>query len=372
LRDLFGFDVVDEADLGSVSASDYPFILVPWGTIWTRDAVSNFERLARSGAALMVHANQPWQTLEGEVEFNEDLFAVQLVRSGGGWKMQPRTDNARPYEGSDPIARTSRRTIDVGQSGDSVFLEGQWGQPQNEAAARQFGLPFPSFRWMGERGWVNLPMLSGKDYELQIEGFIPPGRQVQVFINNNHAGSIVGDGPFQWKQPIPKEMRSRRGDVNLLLRGQLWNLGEVLGATQSQRVSMALSKVNIAPAGENPSQIESQTASPNRPEFHRQALRGSWLRELGQGVTLLTPGEFVNEWVFRQMVNAIVTQPMILDPQYQFSFPPDGRSDNLYVKPLTAQSALYLNLNDQPVRVGGRDQTQRERIIPPYGIFYSN
>ncbi|MBN2327589.1 MAG: hypothetical protein JXR73_10585, partial [Candidatus Omnitrophica bacterium] len=372
LRDLFGFDVVDEADLGAISISDYPFILVPWGTIWTRDAVSNFERLARSGGALIAHADQPWQTVEGEVEFNEDLFAVKLVRSGDGWEMQPRTNNTRPYEGLNPIARTSRRMIALGESGDDVFLEGQWGDPQNEAAARQYGFPFSSFRWMGERGRINLPMRGGENYVLQIEGYIPPGRDVQVYINNKHAGAILGEGAFQWKQPITKEMRSRRGDVNLLLRGQLWSMGEVLGATQTRRVSMALSKVNIAPAGENPNQLESQTASPDRPEFRREALRGSWLRELGQGVTLLTPGEFVNEWVFRQMVNTIVMQPMILDPRYQFSFPPDGRSNDLYVRPLSGRSAVYLNLNAQSVRVGGWDRSQRERNIPPSGIFYSN
>ena len=372
LRDLFGFDVVDEEDIGKISATDYPFIFVPWGKYWTKDALISFDRLARSGAALVVQTDEPWETPQGNVEINEQIFAVELQRTTDGWRYVPRTQNTDPYQKGNPIARLERRLINVGEPGDDVFLQGQWGDTQNEITAKKLGFSFPTFRWMGERGQINLPMIPGKEYELQLDGFIPAGKRVQVYINQEYLGGVVGNGPFQWKYPITGKLRTRSGDVNVLLRGQLWSMGEVLGATQSQRVSLALSKVSVVPRGEKSEKMQdSQETAPRSPDFARESLRGSWMREVGQGVTVLAPLEYVNEWVYREMLNSFVMRPAMLDPRFRFSFPPDGEKNEIFVKPLSGGS-VYLNLNDQSKSVGGWDRFNRSRSIPPQTLYYSN
>lgn len=371
LRDYFGYDVVDESNLPLISATDYPLIFVLWGDLWTPEALSSFERLARSGAALVVYAEEPWQTPQGDVSCNERLFAVQLVRTADGWRFEPRRSNTQLFGNTNPIARQERRVVKMGVPGDDVFLEGLWGQSENENAARQYGFPFDSFRWMGERGSINLPMIPGKEYELELEGFIPPGKRVQLYINREHLGSIEGNGPFRWKQPISGKLCSKSGNVNVLLRGQLWNMGEVLGATQTQRVSLALSRVSVVPRGEKPENLPEQVGMPASPDFQRKSLRGSWMRELGQGITLLAPGEYVTEWVFREMLNTFVMNPALLDARYRFTLPPDGALNNVFVKPLSG-GTVYLNTNDQSVTVGGWSRSTPTRTIPPQRIFYSN
>lgn len=372
LREVFGFDMVDENDLGSITAAEYPFIFVPWGSIWSQDAIAHFDRLARSGAALVVHTDKPWQNVRGDVSFNENLFAVQLVKCPDGWRMQPRSENSKPYENANAIPRMERREINLGASGDDVFLGGEWGDPENANAADRLKLPFKSFRWMGERGSISLPMLPGKEYQLQLEGFLPPGKRLQIFVNKEYVDAIVGYGSFQWTKPITGKLRSRNGDVNVLLRGQLWSMGEVLGATQSQRVSMALGKVAVVPLGEKNENKKMGMGAPGKPIFERKTLRGSWMREVGQGVTVIAPDEYVNEWVYREMVNSFVMQPILLDARYRFTLPPDGRQNEIYVKPLIGNSSVYLNLGDKQVSAGGWDRFTPIRNIPPKTIFYSN
>lgn len=372
LRELFGFDVIDETGLSSISSTEYPFIFVPWGAVWSSEAIANFERLARGGSALVAHTDKPWQTVRGDVAFNETLFAVELAQGADGWRLQPRRESTRPYDKSNPVGRTERREIGMGTAGDDVFLEGQWGKPQNEIAAKQYGMPFKSFRWMGERGSINLPMRPGKEYQLQLEGFIPPGKWTQIYVNDRSLGGIIGNGQFRWSHPITGKLRSRDGDVNVFLRGQLWSMGEVLGATQSQRVSLALSKVSVVPLGEKPEMEKIAMGAPARPDFQRESLRGSWLREVGQGVTVIAPDEYVNEWVFREMLNSVVMQPILLDARYRFTLPADGQQNDVFVKSLIGNSSVYLNLSDQPVSLGGEDRSRPARTIPPNEVFYSN
>ncbi len=372
LRDFFGFDVVDERSLGSISTLDHPLIFSPCGSIWDAKAISDFERLARSGAALVAYTNDPWMTPGGDVDFNERLFAVQLEKGANGWRMLPRKQSVQPYGNNNPIARVDKRDLSIGSEGDDMFLDGQWGESQNEMTANSFGFPFTSFRWMGERGNINLPMLPGKDYMLQIEGFIPERKAVQLYLNGEHLGGIRGNGLFRWQKPITGKLRARNGDVNLLMRGQLWSPGRVLGATQTHRVSMALSNVKIVPIGEKPDNVKQETVDFRDPDFQRKTLRGSWMREIGQGATVIAPAEHVKEWIFREMLNAILMHPSMLSSRFKFSLPPDGKRNGVFVKPLLGGKAAYLNLNSQPIRVESLDQRVRSKEIPPKVLYYTN
>jgi len=345
MRKRFAFDLIDENNLRSITSSEYPLIVAPWGDVWTSQAVTEIERLAREGAAVIVHCEEPLRTLQGEVEFNERLFPVKMIQRADGWAYEPRRDQTKPFDESAGRALTDRRSLKIGTGSDEPFLSGKWGLPQDEKSASQFGFKFDSFRWLGERGKIVMPMIPRKDYRLEIEGFLPKGKTFQVHLNRRPFGVIEGSGEFKWSKPIAGNWRPRKPNVEIQLRGQTWNPGEVLGATQAFRAGMAVSRVAVLPLRE-PGDGESGDAGTRRsPEFKRKALRGSWLKEVGQGVTLLAPADFVNDWEFRQMLNAAVSEPIILDPKFRFSLPVVDGDNEIYVSPQRG-STLYLNLED--------------------------
>ncbi len=308
-------------------------------------------------------------TLNGDTSFNERLFAARVVQAGGVLRyelLRDQTPLANPAAGLPP----SREVLNLGTPGDDAFLSGQWGLPQNEAAAKRYGLPFNSFRWLGERGRVQLAVQPGQEYQLEIEGFLPKGKRAQVFINRRPFGEIEGSGPFQWNQALRGEWRPRQRDVEIMLRGQEWSTGEILGATQTFRVSMAVSRIGLVPVKESASRGgAAEPVSPPVPQIDRRQLRGSVLREVGRGFTLLAPGDRINDFVFREILTAIVADPAMVDPRFRFTLPPDGAPNGVYVKPLQTGS-VYVNLGSEPVTVGGAYTNSRGRAIPPRTLLY--
>ncbi len=370
VREFFAFDVIDEYDLSNITSSQYPLIFIPWGHLWSRQAVTALENLARSGSALVARTDHPWQTLMGEVEFNEQLFATKLVRSGNTWELEPRNSNISSDEQMDPYAPAERRIINLGSQSDVPYLEGDWGAPQNKTTAAGYGFDFPSFRWLRERGQVMLPVYPQRDYSLIVEGFIPEDKKCQVYINGRQFGVIEGKGKFQWKQSLSGKWRPRQRDVVVSFRGQTWNPGAVLGATETFQVSMAVNRVALLPPDQELDQGSTDVSKLRDPNFTREALRGSWMREVGQGVTLLAPTDYMNDWVFMELLNTLVMNPKILDPRYSFQLPPDGVQNQVFVSPLSV-GAVYLNVSQKPVPVGDR-RMGNFRMIPSRSIYYTN
>jgi len=93
------------------------------------------------------------------------------------------------------------------------------------------------------------------------------------------------------------------------------------------------------------------------------------LREVGRGFTLLAPGDRINDFVFREILTAIVADPAMVDPRFRFTLPPDGAPNGVYVKPLQTGS-VYVNLGSEPVTVGGAYTNSRGRAIPPWTLLY--
>ncbi|MFB3789016.1 MAG: hypothetical protein ACE15F_21870 [bacterium] len=369
-REYFGFDVIDEEDLPFISAAEYPLIFVPWGTLWTNEAIAAFENLVRGGALLAVHADQPWMTLNGETAFNERLFAARVVQAAGGLRYELLRDQPPLANPADALP-SSREVLNLGTPGDDAFLAGQWGLPQNEAAAKRYGLPFPSFRWLGEHGRVLLSAQPGQEYRLEIEGFLPRGKRAQVMINRRPFAEIEGSGPFKWNQVLRGEWRPRQREVEVALRGQEWSTGEVLGATQTFRVSMAVSRIGLVPVKESVAREEvAGPVNPSVPQIGREQLRGSVLREVGRGFTLLAPGGQINDYVFREILTAIAANPAVVDPRYRFTLPPDGAPNGVYVKPLQTGN-VYANLRTEPMTVGITRANPRGRVIPPHTLLYA-
>lgn len=368
LRERFAFDVIDEADLSTVNASRYPLVFVLWGEVWSGNALNEFERIARSGSLLAVHADSPWRTLDGDVDINERIFAVELERINGEWVIKPRGNRVKPQE-RNPRGLGDRRVVDLGAQGDRAYLSGHWGQPGSASMARRLGFNDDAFRWMGERGRVFLPVRPGGDYTLHVDAFIPEGRTVRVFINRDHFGDIEGEGPTRWSKTLDNEFRIREPEVEVMFRGQLWRTGEVVGATQSYRVSMAAKRVALLPRGESLDQADgAEDDGFARAGFGRESLRASWLREVGQGHTLFAPDQYVSQWMFESLIATVVESPELIDPRFQFTLPPDGESNGVYVSPQSGFT-IYLNLNDDPVELAG---SGRRVIVPPNAIYYSN
>lgn len=367
LRDYFGFDIIDERDLSRLNSQAYPLVIVPWGRIWSDEALRQFDRIARDGSALLVHSDGPWQNVDGAMDINERLFAVKLEQRNGEWVLTPKRDQ-EIYSGRDPYEQVTHKTLKLGESGDDAFLSGLWSPPQNKASASQYGFPFDSFRWLGERGGIVLPMKPGIDYTLEIEGFVPEGKYVQVFINKQRMGAIRGQGLTLWTMNLAGRNRHRSGNLEILLRGELWNTGNILGATQANRVSMAVHQISAKPVG---SQNETDMTQPLTPQFQQKDLRGSMRRELGRGVTLIATPQQINEWMFRELVNAIVYQPTLIAPQYRFELPPDGEKNRIFVKPQRGVS-VYLNLWDYDSQVSYPHRSGLTRTIPKRSILYTN
>jgi hypothetical protein len=370
MRELFAFDVIDELDLTGISSTQYPLIFVPWGNVWSSEAILAMENLARSGAALAARSDGAWRTPAGEVDFNERLFAAKLTRQGNAWGLEPRRTNLTPDDKTDPFVAAERRVIDLGAQSDAPFLAGDWGAPQNKAAASRYGFDFPSFRWLGERGQATLPIVPGRDYDLIVEGYIPKDNKCQLFVDGRQFGVIEGNGKFQFNQPLAGRWRPKRRDVAVTFRGQKWNPGEVLGATETFQVSLAVSRMALLPPGEELDAVENTAVMLREPDFTRQSLRGSWLREVGKGVTLLAPTDFMNDWVFLELLNNLAANPTLLSPRYSFSLPPDGKTNQVFVSP-HAGGAVYLNLSDKPEAVGDR-RMGTMRMIPAKSLYYSN
>lgn len=364
MREDFAFDVVDEADLASISSTIYPLIFAPWGEVWTQDGLAAMEQVVRSGSALIAYAVNPWMSLNGDRSINERLFAVKLERRGDEWVFAPRGSRVEP-QNRNPYSVSDRRVVNLGAPGDQQFISGKWGRPLHEG---DYGIEFPSFRWMGERGLILLPIQPRKDYTLHVEGFIPNGNIIKVFLDREYLGDIEGKGVTRWSKDLTGDWKPRKPDTELMLRGQLWRTGEVLGATQSFRVSMAVSQAALLPRGESLSGQESSQEDARPFGFEREALRSSWMREVGQGTTIIAPAEFVSEWVFVNLVQSVVKDPGIIDPRYQFTLPPDGQSNKVLVSPQGGYN-VYLNLNEEAKEVSN---AKRKLTIPPLSIYYAN
>lgn len=368
LRERVAFDIVDERDLGRISAADYPMLLVPMGNVWSAGALADIENLVRAGSALVVRTEEPWRDLSGNLEINERLFAGRIVRDGDRLRIEARGDEPAALSETDPHAPAASRTLELGAVGDEPYLSGKWSAPQGEAAAGRYGFNFDSFRWFRDRGIVTLPMIPGEEYNLSVEGFLPQGRDVDVHLNGRPFGRIEGKGLVRWSKPVTGEWRPREKDVQVILRGQEWSPGFVLGATERFRVTMAVGKIAMTPLRPGAG-VRNADTPPRAPEFRRELLRGTLMREVGRGVTLLAPESAANEWMFYELVSALAQRPRILDPRFRFSEPPDGERNRVYVSPLAGVNA-YLNLNAEPVEVGGRFGPRRY-AVPPHSIYYA-
>ncbi|MBI1387935.1 MAG: hypothetical protein GC154_05760 [bacterium] len=367
MRGDFAFDVVDEADLGMISPSDHPLIFVPWGEVWTSKGLQALENLARGGAALIVRADSPWRTINGDVSVNERIFAVKLEQQGGRWVFTPRGSHDDLAENKTVVA-PDRTVVYLGSRGDSPFLGGQWGEEQGEEDARQLGLAQPSFRWFGERASVTAPIRRGRDYTLTIEGFMPRDQKnLRVFVDGNFVGEIVADGPFSWRKDLVGELRPRGRQTEIMLRGRpglFPRRGEVIAS----RVSAAISRIGITPRGEPVDRPDDRNPDAPSSEFARESLRGSWMREVGQGYTVLAPTRFVNEWVYNSLLKAVVRDPSMLGPRFRFTLAAGGGNNGVFVSPQSGFTA-YLNLNDAPVELRAAD-SRRRFTLQPNAISY--
>lgn len=363
LRERFAYDMVAPADLESVHSKDYPILIAPWGYLWTQETITHLERLVRGGSALLVWTDQMWRTLEGDIEFNERLFAAQLERENGQWVLKPRGSKSNPA--AQQMQVSNQWNLHIGARGDSAFLSGQWGIPQSQAAAQHYGFRFDSFRFMGRSASVTIPRIeAGKLYDLVVEGFLPKGESFRVLVGNRYFDSIEGQGEFQWTRQI----RPRQGDVEIGFRGDTWSTGHVLGATQTHRVGMAVSRVALLPP--NSQQMDEPIEAPNRNvAFDRSSLRETWLREVGQGITFLALAQYTNEWVFTELLDTVVTDPTILDAHYRFSFPPDGERNGILASQLEGM-AVYLNTRHTPAEITDRSGRLRPILLPPSSVTY--
>ena len=367
LRELFSFDLVDETELPRLASGQYPLLIVPFGSLWSPEALAALEQQVRTGSALVVRMDQPWRDSRGDIRINERLFRGRVVQQGEEMRIEPWQEDKRITEG-DPYTPAGSRSVQMGGVGDVAYLAGKWGNPENAYTAQRYGFPFRSFRWFRERAMINLPMIPGRDYQLEIEGFLPQGRTVYVVMNGKPLGTIEGQGTVKWTRPLTGALRPRTKDVQVVLRGQEWSPGEVLGATQSYSVTMAVSRVALAPLRGTAEAPEENPPLPT-PNFERELLRGTLLREVGRGVTLLVPKASVNDWMFQELLSTLVVRPQLLDPRYNFSEPPDGERNRVYMSS-QAGTVLYLNLTSEAVQVGGRAGTRR-MLIPPRSIFYT-
>ncbi len=370
LRELFAFDVIDETRLGEITTSQYPLIYIPWGHYWSQQAVSTLKKLVRSGSGMVVRTEAPWETQSGNVEFNEELFATKLVRQGDSWVLEPRTNDPSLQSDTDPYTAANRRIVNLGSQNDAPYLSGKWSPAQSSEDAKRYGFDFFSFRWMSDRAEVKLPVLPRRNYKLIVEGYLPEKKNSRVFVNGRQFAEITGSGRFQWEKELDGRWKPRQKDVEVTFQGQTWNPGAVLGATQTFQVSMAISRVALIPPDEELNETESTSVNLRNPDFSRELLRGSWMREVGKGVTLLAPARFIDNWLFTELLNTLAMNPKILDPRFSFSLPPDGERNQMFVSPQSG-SDVYLNLSQRRVQVINRQQNYR-RIIPPRSIYYTN
>lgn len=365
LRERMPFDVIDESDLNTINPSQYPVVIVPWGHIWQAQSLERFESLARAGCALIVKMNEAWQTPQMDRTINERIFAGQLEQKNGKWTMVPRTNSAVMTD-TNSLAPSDSRNLYIGSADDQKFLSGKWSAAENQLSARQYGFPFESFRWFRERAVTTLPVIPNRDYELQIDGYVADRHPVDVYVNNNKTGTISGNGAVKWKMDLTGSQRPRQPNVQVMLRGQEWNTGTVLGSAKPATVTMAVSRIALQPKGQDAS---SQSLPPNAATFQREQLRGTFLREVGRGVTLVMPGARTNDWMFYELITTIMANPKILDPRYNFQSPPDGEVNRVFVSRQSGLN-LYLNLNDTE-KIAGNNPNQPKVRIPPNSLYYS-
>ncbi|MEW6237797.1 MAG: hypothetical protein AB1656_20615 [Candidatus Omnitrophota bacterium] len=364
MRDRFAFDVIDESDLLTINSNQYPLIFSPWGNLWSENSIAALQNLVRAGSALVVLTDRPWRTPNGNVSFNERIFAAKLKRVGSQWTIEPRRNRINPA--NDRSRPSSSFNLFLGTSGDNPFLTGDWSAPIDEEAGKRYGLEFPSFRFAGKEAGVVMNMVPRRPYRLEIEGFLPQGKTFQVFINRKLIDTIAGNGEFQWDRIVMLPSRMARVE----LTGTTWSTGEVLGATQTIRVGMAVSRIAMVPPNmrKDSERFDSQQMAL---DFQRGALRGSWLRELGRGVTFLSTNQYMNEGVFMELISAIAQNPMLLDPRFRFAIPPDSEGNNIFVSQQTG-TTVYLNRNNQSEQIARDAGSNRRIALPPASLFYAN
>ncbi len=370
MRELFAFDVIDEAHLNQISASEYPLIFVPWGSVWSRSGIQNLLSLAREGAAVVVHTDKVWRTPNGDMSFNEKLFHAKLVQENGGWKYEPRSSIEKPYSSS-PYSPNKQFHVNMGSSDSIPYISGDWSLPQADNSVRNSDFDLKNYRWMGKQGSIRLPVAPNRDYTLYIEGYMPEGKLAHVYMNGEEIDTIEGEGKFVFKRNFVGGSRPKQRDIRLDLQGETWSSGEVMGVTQSFQPSMAVSRVAMLPYGEQLGDSRNRAISQPTPDFRREALRGSWLKEVGRGVTVIAPQEYVSEWVFMELLNSVVQNPKILDPRFNFTLPVDGKHNGVYVSP-QRRATIYVNLTSQTVPLPVSSESNRAINIPPMDILYTN
>lgn len=363
MREYLSFDVIDESELGSISSSQYQVIIAPWGTIWQQQSLERLESLTRGGSALLVRMDDAWRTPNNDLSINERLFSGKLEMRNGEWKVVPRT-NKTVTKAVHPNDAADRRDISIGEQEDQPFLSGKWSDPENQTYARRFGMPFRTFRWFRERALVALPVIPNRDYQLEISGYVADQHPIDVYVNSTQVGTISGPGIVRWSYVLDGVNQPRDKNVEVMLRGQEWNTGTVLGDENPTTVSMAVNRVALLPVAQEPS-----AQAQDSPQFKREQLRGAYLREVGRGVSLILPDTQFSDSMFFDLLSAVVADPKILDPRFNFQTPPDGESNRVFVSGQTGAN-LYLNLNDTTVMVG-RKQSLPVKSIPPLSVYYS-
>ncbi len=371
LREQIDFDLIDERYLSSISPQDYPLIISPWGWLWSSRTISSLYNVVRGGSALLAWTEYPWQSEEG-VDFNEKFFSVKIKEENGRQVMEPRVS---PQQASfDPKGPLPvRQVVQVGASGTSQFLTGEWTSTYGENAAQQYNWPFSSFRFTGREAGVVMHVRPQRKYRLEIKGFIPEGQTVHVFLDNQRLGSIEKEGLFHWNSLEDAGSSRKQGqitvrnpEVRLKFRGSAWSTGQVLGATQTQRVGMVVEKVALLPHDDPRDALDRYEEARVDFDIQRKHLRSSWLREVGRGVTVLAPSDYVSEGLFSQMIAQVLENPSMLHPRFDFSFPPAGSLNQVFVSSQN-RSYFYMNLQNQPVRI-----SQRRIQIPEKSFIYLN
>lgn len=365
-RDRFAFDVVDEREINALSASQYPVLLIPVGHIWPEHVLESMLRYANQGGMIVAWTEEPWQSLSGDLEINERLFAVRLRNEGADWVLEPRRELDERF--TNTVSQNPERTIvNVGSHGDSSFLYGRWGGAMSRDAAQSLGLPFSSFRWLGERGRVTMPSIPRRNYTLHVEGYLPTGYPLRVFVDKKLIGMIEGGGVFSYNVNLNNQWRPEGTNVEIQFRGNTWMTGEKLGMEQNYPVSVGISRVALTPMGEL---LDSNGFEAN--EVHagfsidRDALRSLSIRETGRGVTVLATSEQMNPFTFQNVVMAILNAPEAIDPGVSFSLPYDEPDNNVFVTPMRS-GTLMINTSASTVRLSSGART-RTVTIPARSI----
>jgi hypothetical protein len=131
LRDYFGFDVVDERDLPSISARITPYFCIVGKSVvgrkpylHSRDGFVPVRRWLCMQKSPGKHRRAMCLVTNGYLPFN-----WCKLRTVGNLNLASKHPT---FESSNPIAQQERRVVKMGIPGDDVFLEGLWGQSESE------------------------------------------------------------------------------------------------------------------------------------------------------------------------------------------------------------------------------------------------